>query len=1003
MKDSDDGWQVCLALYTSSSRRSPEARFFALQVIDAALPKLGQEQLQYVRDQLFSFVKSSLAAPSDNLGASFLKNKLAQTLAFVFILTYQHIWPSFFNDFLELLGSPESHIGNSAAVDMYLRVLQVVHEEIGDNLIMREQAVTKRNNTIKDLVRERDISKLTDSWLSILEYYPNTQEIMEGTLKVIGGWVSWIDITLIVNPRYLTLIFNCLQVESLRLTACDTLVEIIAKKMKPGDKMELIRLLDLNNIISQLSSNSDEEFDERVAKLSNFVAMELVHILDGSTSLAANVPLQEGQAAQAEEMLNNFIPTIIQFLANEYDDTSSQVFSSLMEYLGFVRKESKQEKAKVDTSTLQRNAAKQIINFPADSNFISSQRRAILQQLLPKIIMKMKYDEDTPWTGGEDESESEFLEIRSRLKVLQDSIASIDMDLYIDGIVEVVVNSLDPSKVSSWRDVELGLYELSAYSESLKNSAINVVKGIETRASRTLYELFFKMVDSNVVQMDSPSVQLHYIELVNRHCSFFNTNNSAALAKVLDIFVSSLGVHNPNRRVQVRSWYLFFRFVKSVRNLVGDIAKNVFTSLQSLLEIKAVLPAQEDSSEISADAAAEAGSFDSQLYLFELCGLLFSSSADNVSLVQDLLQPIFSDVERSLQNGAADTLTSLQVHHDLMALGTFARGYNDTGYGAAANSDEINTKPLDPVVFSVFKTATQVVITALERMGKFEVIRDAARFSIARLIPVLGMEILPEVTRLISYFLEQCKIDELMDFLGFLGHLVHKFRTQVGVYEMFDSLMTPLFGRISQALNEGDAVAVGGSTDAVILKKNLRRAYLQFIFNVLNNQMGALFFSETNGSIYEPILQSVLTFAKEIDVDDQSSKLAILTLNKMLQVWGTGQVKSDAFNAGASVPGFEPFTYEHVSRLCWEIPALPSFNPKDAQHRLFLGDIALLQHTIYETRGDVYLQYLQESYFPSIGLPADYTSEYIKNLAASQDVKKFKSFFVQFISSISNR
>lgn len=992
-----------LSLFLTSFR-SPEARFFALQTIDARLPKLEKGELEYVRDTLSTFVKTSLAlpTPTDNLGASFLKNKLAQTLAFVFILTYESIWPSFFNDFLELLSSSESPIGNRAAVDMYLRILQVIHEEIGDNLIMRDQTAVKRNNNMKDLIRERDVAKLADSWMKIMQYY-SAPEILEGALKVIGGWISWIDITLIINPTYLTLIFNCLQSESLRLTACDTLVEIIAKKMKPADKMELIQLLDLRTVISQISSTSDEEFDERVAKLSNFVALELVHIMDGSTSIAANVPLQDGQATQAEQMFNEFVPTIIHFLSNEYDDTSSQVFPALLEYLAFARKESKQEKAKVDTSQLQRNAAKQIVNFPADSNFISTERRTILQQLLPKIILKMKYDEDTPWTGGEDESESEFIEIRARLKVLQDSIASIDMDLYIDGIVEVVMSSLDPSKVSSWRDVELGLYELSAFSESLKNGAIAVVKGIETRASRTLYDLFFKMIESNVVQMDNPSIQLHYIELVNRHSSFFNASNTDALAKTLDTFVSPLGVHNKNRRVQVRSWYLFFRFLKSIRNLVGDIAENVFTSLQSLLEIKAVVPIKEDSSEISSDAAAEAGSFDSQLYLFELCGLLFASSDNKISLVQRLLQPIYADVERCLQIPSSDPLTSLQVHHDLMALGTFARGYNDTGFGAAANSDEINAKPLEPQVFAVFKTATQVVITALERLGKFEVIRDAARFSIARLIPVLGMEILPEVTRLISCFLEQCKIDELMDFLGFLGHLVHKFRTQVGVYEMFDSLMTPLFGRISQALDEGDAVAAGGSTDAVILKKSLRRAYLQFIFNVLNNQMGALFFSKSNTNIYEPILQSVLTFAMEIDVDQQSSKLAVLTLNKMLQVWGSGVVKPDAFNAGASVPGFETFTYNHMSRICWEIPALPCFNPKDAQHRLLLSDIAMLQYTIYEVRRDVYLGYLQDNYFPSIGLPSEYAAEYVKTLASAQDAKKFKPYFVQFIVTISSK
>lgn len=959
-----------------------------------------------MRTTLFEYLRTAVssASPSDFLGASFLRNKLAQTIAFVFILSYESIWPTFFADFINLLGPS---FESAPSVDMYLRVLQVVHEEIGDNLIMREQHITKRNNGLKDLVRERDVATLADSWMKILQIYNahDHREIIEGTLKVIGGWISWIDITLIVNPAYLTLIFNGLQNESLRLTACDTLVEITAKKMKPGDKMELIRLLDLKNIINQITSSSDEEFDERVAKLSNFVALELVHILDGTTSQASNTDLSADQAAQAEDMLNNFIPTILHFLSNEYDDTSSQVFPALSEYLSFVKKESKAAKSTVDTSQLERNSARQIINFPSDSNFISPQRREILANILPKIILKMKYDEETSWSGGDDESESEFMDIRLRLKVLQDLIAGIDMDLYIDGIVSVVTSSFDPTKVTSWRDVELGLFELSAYSESLKNGAIAVVKGLETRASRTLYELFFKMIESNVVSMDHPSIQLHYIELVNRHSAFFNNSNQTALAKVLDIFVSPLGVNNSNKRVRVRSWYLFFRFLKSVRNLVGDIAENVFNSIRNLLEIKAELPPDDNSSEITASAATEAGAFDSQLYLFELCGLLFAASANKVSLVQSLLQPLFSSVERGLQGNTADPLVPLQLHHDIMAIGTFARGYNDTGFGVASNSDELSTEPLDPAVFQVFKTATEVVITSLEHLPKIEVIRDAARFSIARLIPVLGMEILPEVTRLIRCFFENCKINELMDFLGFLGHLVHKFRKEVGVYEMFDSLMTPLFGHILRALREGDAVASEGSTDAVILKRNLRRSYLQFIFNILNNGMGALFFSANNAGIYENLLQSILTFATNIETgDEQTSKLAIQTLNKMLQVWGKGTVKTTDFGAGAAVPGFQQFTLEHMSRICWEIPAKPSFNPKDAQLRLLLGDIAILQHTIYEVHRELYLRFLAESYFPSIGLPQNYCAEYIQQLGGgAADPRAFKKFFIQFISTISSK
>lgn len=997
---------------------------------------------------------------------------------------------------------------------MYLRVLDSIHAEIGDNLIVREQEITKRNNLLKDLIRERDVSKLTQSWHGILEVYSlpslNTSEssnnkitldIIETCLKVIGGWVSWIDITLIVNPSYLSTIFSFFQTPSHKLTTCDTLLEIISKKMKPGDKLELLQLLELQNVISQLSSN-DLEFEERVAKLSNVIALELIHILDGSTASAARVPQTPEISQGAEVYLINFMPIIIRFLSNEYDDTSSQVFPCISEYLGFVRFESKQEKAKIDTSKMQKNKDNgHIHDFPPDSTFISPTRREILSLLLSNVIIKMKYDSSVDWTGGDDESESEFLDIRGRLKILQDQIASIDIDLYIDGIVSVVTNSFNPSTVTSWQDVELGLFELSAFSESLKNGAVAVIKGVETRASRTLFELFFKMIESNVVSMNHPSIQLHYMELVNRHSMFFSSETSDSLSKVLECFVSPLGVHSPNKRVQVRAWYLFFRFVKSIRGMIGvGVAETVFSSLEPVLRIKAELPSKEDDdSEISGTEASGAGAFDSQLYLFELCGILISNhrstntltTTNNINinngvssnkfnnnknndisnnssnkqsvminfndpndnnnnnnnnndtskntfiddkkqlyLMRQLLQPIYRDVEAILKQGLDDPLSALQVHHNLMAIGTFARGFNDVGTGAAANSDTIiggnnslvginngnnnnnnndagvtvngENDKIDETVSGEFKIATRVVITSLEEMGKAEVIRDAARFSISRLIPVLGSSILPEVTRLISCLLELSKLDEIVDFLGFLGQLVHNFRKEYGVYEMFDTLMIPLFSRISAALKETETEASGGSTDAIILMKDVRKGYLSFLFNILNNGMGALLFSKTNSSIYEPVLQSLLNYSTDVERDAASSKIAILILNKMLITWGNGVVSPGNYGEQQPVPGFQEFTMQHISRITWEIPTRPNFNPKDAQMRSILGDLATVQQTICQIYREIYLEYLSKQYFPSVELPLEYRTEYLQKIQTC-NAKEFKVFYNYLIRSLTNK
>jgi len=51
-----------------------------------------------------------------------------------------------------------------------------------------------------------------------------------------------------------------------------------------------------------------------------------------------------------------------------------------------------------------------------------------------------------------------------------------------------------------------------------------------------------------------------------------------------------------------------------------------------------------------------------------------------------------------------------------------------------------------------------------------------ARYAFARLVNVLGTEILPYIPPLIDGLLNESEISELVDFLPFIGLLLHKFK-----------------------------------------------------------------------------------------------------------------------------------------------------------------------------------------------------------------------------------
>lgn len=103
---------------------------------------------------------------------------------------------------------------------------------------------------------------------------------------------------------------------------------------------------------------------------------------------------------------------------------------------------------------------------------LSQGHQSMLQPLLNAIVMKTKYDEDTNW-GDEDEQseEAEFQHMRQQLKTMQDTVSTIDENLYIELMSQLVEGTFDRmaqqggSNSVDWRDVDLALYEMSSFGE----------------------------------------------------------------------------------------------------------------------------------------------------------------------------------------------------------------------------------------------------------------------------------------------------------------------------------------------------------------------------------------------------------------------------------------------------------------------------------------------------------------------------------------------------------
>lgn len=273
-----------------------------------------------------------------------------------------------------------------------------------------------------------------------------------------------------------------------------------------------------------------------------------------------------------------------------------------------------------------------------------------------------------------------------------------------------------------------------------------------------------------------PAIRLKSMEVFVRYSSFFEVHTSL-IPQSLESFNKC--IHDDHPRVRTRCWYLFYKFVRTLRVHMGAVAETMIRATDDLRSIRAELPPDDDADEMDSDAGnGDDNTFESQLYLFETVGCLASappqSPETQTALIQSALGPVFADIEQHLvlaENG--DLRAVLQLHHDIMALGTIAKGFTD--YGATTKPIAVN----EPGLLGEFTRTTDAMLIALERLNKYPAIREASRFTFARLVGALGDKILPYVPRWIAGLMAKSSSKgEIGLFLKALEQIVHNFKVR---------------------------------------------------------------------------------------------------------------------------------------------------------------------------------------------------------------------------------
>ncbi|XP_026859855.2 exportin-T isoform X1 [Electrophorus electricus] len=929
LKESRDGWEVCAQALAKGIYGDDHVKFFCFQVLEHQIKfrhgSLTGAQQQLIRETLMKWLQLQLMGGQPE--KPFIKNKAAQVLALTFVREYLTIWPKFFFDLLSLVGL------NPHGLDIYLRTLMAVDAEVVDRDILHSPEETRRNTLIKDHMRESCIPALVESWYQILQTYQRSHsELTCQCLEVVGAYVSWIDLNLIANDRFVNLLLSHMSVEELREEACDCLFEIINKGMDPVDKTKLVESL---SQVLQSAGFFNVEQEEDVDFLAKF--SRLVNGMGQALVLSWTKLTKSGDVKVATETLQALeakVPLLLQLLVHEDDDISANIVGFCYDYLHVLKQ------------------------LP----LLTDQQKNNAEAIMLAVMKKLTYDDEYNFEN-EGEDEAMFVEYRKQLKMLLDRLAQVSPELVLESVRRVFTSTMQGWQTARFMEVEVAIRLFYMLGEALPASHGAHFTGDGSKAS-ALQDMMRTLISSGVSEYRHTSVTLEFFETVVRYDKFFIVEPQH-IPSILMAFLDHRGLRHSSPKVRSRVAYLFSRFIKTLHKHMNSYIEDILSRIQDLLEL----------------APPENGfqallSSDDQLFMFETAGVLIvngESPADRKqALMRSLLTPLLEAfrllLNKLTQEGDEDRQTALA---DCLS---HAVGFASRTSKAFSNKQTVKLCGCSEVYLDCLQTFLPALSCPVQRGA----LRSAVRSFLHRMIICLEEEVLPFIPAASEHMLKDCEPKDLQEFIPLISQITAKFKSQVSPFlqQIFMPLVLAIFEVLSQPAEDNDQTAA-------LEKQMLRRSYFSFIQTIASSGMNEVMANQGAENI-ERVLFTIIQGAVDFP-DPIAQKTCFIILSRLVELWGGKD----------GLVGFPDFIYKHIVPACFLAPLKTTFDLSDAQTVLALSECTLTLKMIHLRRGLEFIQFLQQEYLPSLHVSPEITQELCQVLQ-QPDTKVVKNYMKAF-------
>ena len=961
-------------LRTLQLTRQEVVQFYALTTFLNLGRQTKPQHRAALRQELFRELLQRPQSPPNtnvtsswNLSATYLRTKIGVLLAQHIQLDFPQHWPTAFIELqcAELL---------KGAPDIHFRTLIALMDDFGKD-------ETEVNTRIKDWLRGYNKSfGVVNGGSSSSLTLPTPKESISGqllqttigmlvqelgnngnkassndsvpmlALNVLKGFMSWLDLSLLVEEQVLQCVFISLARGSTTdsttadagVVAVECLQELVARGMDDNKKLSILvhtgvfeRIHNHVNLDTVDASSIDVVLE--VAKFINMVGLEMLEFKTSNQEEATILHQQKSQ------LLDLF------FHCFAYDDID------------------------ISGAVIPLACSLVVASFQTNGNAQQQQSGgdsvALMSQLLTVTYRQMRYPKDFQY-DYEDEDEAEEELYRTELRKLHQKLIRAAPEQCLQFTCQTFSQLPSPLSSAPTPDMEAALRLVYHYCEGIRPAP-----GMKVVMKNEMFRnLLIAIHTSDISFHPHREVLTLYYEMAVRYYPLLR-DRSDLLQKTLGSLTSPQGIQHTHPRVRSRSCYLLLRLVKSVgssnnsakTNVLRPYVETAVSGIQSLIENHAA--------ELRADDV---------LNMFETIGLLVGKTGlgpdEQQRYLTQVMTPHVRSIERILEEEqaiASDTETYGELlSSSIAAIAQLSKGFK---------------KPSDQVK-SVLLETMKINLAVLTAMPDHSQVRNKCFVMLQRLILLLEDQVLPSMPQAFYLLIDHCDSNDVLDVAQLLNQLSIKFQSRA-VPAMDASLLpflrkcSALVSAITAASEATPATSNGFFSSATALAAvppHLRTEQLsvqKLIFVVLQHivtyKATAIFLTPTNASSLESILQTVGDGAIHVE-ETVMKKTCLVFFKELLDQWcivdGKGHSPSGPNNGNNSSGGVAngsgsiapPPSYVAQGYLRFILDVLipgviesfcrESFHIEDANHWRSLLEFASILEILQERLPDVYAQ-----------------------------------------------